>query len=279
MRLAQRRDQCRVVIRGIGLARDDRATPTTERQRDRDGDHAVMVSICNVLLPSDPRSDRARQIRGHNQVDGAMPKMDGLQDAVAVLAGEQSLECCLHQLLDRGCRNAVQFAISAPPPLNRRRHVVPVEPSRASTRVRRAHRLADCIEQSSSQHGTLGPTFCRDTAGHAVGRKMLLDALEQLSIDDRRVLALVDQVLVHDLAEVDAIAQEVEQRAATERRAAQFATAAGDMPFRQDPVAGKGGRETMDRSDRKVSLVDGANELCLGLVYLPPRREPYTKSH
>ena len=87
----------------------------------------------------------------------------------------------------------------------------------------RAHWLAYCVKKSPCQHRALGPALRIRVARNPVGGKMPLHFIEQPRIDDGLVLALVDQVLVHDLSEVDPVAQQVEQRAAAERGPAQFA--------------------------------------------------------
>ena len=98
--------------------------------------------------------------------------------------------------------------------------------------MRGAHWFAPFIEHTSSEHGTLGPAVRSHCATDPVGGKMLLHALEQLGVDDRQMLALVDQFLVHDLAEVDPVAQQVEQRAAAKGCSAQFTSAASDVALR-----------------------------------------------
>ena len=146
--------------------------------------------------------------------------------------------------------------------------------------MRRAHQLAERIEQSSREHRPLSPPIQSTTAVNPVGGKVLLDALEQLDVDDRRVFTLVDQVLVHDLAEVDAIAQEVEQRAATEMGSAKNAAVAGHMALRHDPIVGKRSRQPVDRTDCEVPLKEALSGQCgrIRMVVLARADEPQIQS-
>ena len=62
-------------------------------------------------------------------------------------------------------------------------------------------------------------------------RKKLLHLIEQLGLDNGQMLALVHELLVHDLPEVNPVAQQMKQRTAAERRSAQRTATAGDVPL------------------------------------------------
>jgi hypothetical protein len=70
-----------------------------------------------------------------------------------------------------------------------------------------------------------------------LGIEPSLHAGEQLGIDDRFVLAFMNETLVNDLAAMDPVAQEVEQRPAAERQSAHGPAFGGYVELGEDPAA------------------------------------------
>src|SRR5437763_15200586 len=63
-----------------------------------------------------------------------------------------------------------------------------------------------------------------------LSRELLLDCIKELSIQDRWLLARQNFALVFDLADIEPIAQEIEQRSALEQNAAADSTGC-EQPF------------------------------------------------
>src|SRR5262245_53950834 len=85
-------------------------------------------------------------------------------------------------------------------------------------RMGRDHGVAGSIEQDPLQGSVaLGPR--RDVMGSLLGQSAL-HGLKQVAVDQWRLRARADLTLIEDLADVEAIAQEVEQGALREGHAA-----------------------------------------------------------
>src|SRR5882724_11423773 len=83
--------------------------------------------------------------------------------------------------------------------------------------MRRRHAVACVIEQQSGQQVV---ACVPDTApGGPLIRKLLLDRIEQGALHDRWLLAGQDLALVFDLADIEPVAEQVEQRSPLERDA------------------------------------------------------------
>src|SRR5262249_58677845 len=97
------------------------------------------------------------------------------------------------------------------------RHVISISHALLG-RMGRNHGVAGSIEQDPLQGSVaLGPR--RDVMGSLLGQSPL-HGLKQLAVEQRRLRAQADLTLIEDLADVEAIAQEVEQGALREGHAA-----------------------------------------------------------
>src|SRR5438552_13603950 len=97
------------------------------------------------------------------------------------------------------------------PPLGCRAHVIAVAPVAVLGRMGRRHRAATShAMQQSLQHSTTVAAR-RPSAGTAVLLQEDLHLVPKSRIDDGRVLALVDLMLVSDLAYVQEIGEQVVQ--------------------------------------------------------------------
>ena len=83
--------------------------------------------------------------------------------------------------------------------------------------VRRRHAVSGIIVKPAHQQG---PGSCSRRPPAMLGGELLLDRLEQLTIENRRMLAETDLTSMHDLADVEAVAQEIRKGTARERDAA-----------------------------------------------------------
>jgi len=77
------------------------------------------------------------------------------------------------------------------------------------------HAMAGIVEQQSCQQ-VVGFVAC-DGAMGPLGERFLPDRLKQRGVHDRRLLTGKDLVLAFDLADIEAISQQVVQRATPER--------------------------------------------------------------
>ena len=105
---------------------------------------------------------------------------------------------------------------------------------------------------------------CRVTS--CVGIELRLYRLEQRGVDDRRVKAIVNLVLVHDQPEIDAVAQQLEQRAATEGLAADGPAGARRSLLGANTARVEPALQRMHRAQLEIGVEDRANRSGFGLV-------------
>ena len=80
------------------------------------------------------------------------------------------------------------------------------------------HAVAGIVEQQARQE-MVGFGFGVIAVGPLIG-ELLLNCIKKCAVHDRWLLAGQDLVLVFDLADIEAVAQQIEQRAAVEENAA-----------------------------------------------------------
>jgi hypothetical protein len=93
--------------------------------------------------------------------------------------------------------------------------------------------------------------------------KPLLNSLEPIPIEDRWMLARADLALEADLADVEAIAQEIGERASGEGDAADGAPIGEMADLGDDPVLTKVRQEEPDAAEVEVAPEDSADPLSL----------------
>ena len=97
------------------------------------------------------------------------------------------------------------------------RYVIAV-PRRALPAVTRAHAVAAVIKDASCQKGYRARP--RRAIAAALLHQLSLNGLEQVTIEDRRMLCWTDLALEDDLADIEPVAQEIGERASGEGDAA-----------------------------------------------------------
>lgn len=129
----------------------------------------------------------------------------------------------------------------------------------------RRHQLPVRIKDASGERRARDGGSARPGALD-IGIELPLHSVEQILIDDGRVHPRMCFVLVDDHPEVHAIAQEVEQRAATERLIADRPATGGDPLLRADALSVQRRPQFMNRAQLEVPLEDLAHEVGLGWV-------------
>jgi len=105
--------------------------------------------------------------------------------------------------------------------LERGGHIVAIEPARAALRKGRTHRLASGIEQLGRKRRLGHPGLGRHTVSPGLRIKQGAHALKQVGAKDGIMFAFVDRAAMNNLAQIDAVAQQMKQGAAAERLAAE----------------------------------------------------------
>ncbi len=122
----------------------------------------------------------------------------------------------------------------------------------------RRHAIAPAVEDAAGEDGlALGSEPLRV----GVGGKLLLHGLEGGAVDDGLMLAGIDLASVLDLADINAVVQQVVDGTRTEGYAAYPATRARDADGRGDASLAKLGEERRGRAKLKVEAEDGADPL------------------
>src|SRR5262249_51364285 len=93
------------------------------------------------------------------------------------------------------------------------RHVIAI-PNAGLGRMRRRHAVTRVIEQQSVQR--MVACIADAGPGGPLIRKLLLNRIEQGALHDRGLFAGQDVALIPDLTDIEAIAQEIEQRSPLE---------------------------------------------------------------
>ena len=91
-------------------------------------------------------------------------------------------------------------------------------PRRPLAAVARAHAIAAVIEDATHQQGVR--TCPGDTIAIALLSKLLLDGLEQVRVENWRMLCGADLAFEDDLSDIEPVAQEISERASGEGNAA-----------------------------------------------------------
>src|SRR5215475_7915208 len=106
----------------------------------------------------------------------------------------------------------------------------------------------------------LGPR--RDVMGSLLGQSPL-HGLKQLAVDQRRLRARADLIFIENLADVEAIAQEVEQGALREGHAAARAAVRQLADLCLDIALAKLEHQPVDAAEREIPTKDRADPLSL----------------
>src|SRR5258707_13586608 len=86
--------------------------------------------------------------------------------------------------------------------------------------------------------------------------ELLLNCIKKLPFHDGWLLTGQDLALVFDLADIEPVAQQIEQRAAFERNAAVGNTGCAQSYFRSDVFVFEVSRQRIDSAEFEVSPVD-----------------------
>ena len=86
--------------------------------------------------------------------------------------------------------------------------------------------------------------------------ELLLNCIKKLPLHDRRLLAGQDFTLVFDLADIEPVAQQIEQRAAFEGNAAMGRTGCAQSCLCSDVLVFEVSRQRIDTAEFQVSAVD-----------------------
>ena len=97
----------------------------------------------------------------------------------------------------------------------------------------RRHAIAVGVEQHGGEQARLASACAGVTLG-GIGGELRLDCIPQRLVDDRRMFAGMGLSLVSDLTAIEAVLQDVIQRAAREWLAANAATRSGGPRFALD---------------------------------------------
>ena len=136
----------------------------------------------------------------------------GRRDWPLSLGDEMRIERFEDDVLDLGCGNAGHRSDVSRPGLSmqaRQRHIIAIADAGLG-RMGRHHAVTGVIEQQSGQQVVAGVPD--PGPGGPLIRELLLDRIEQGALQDRRLLAGQDVALVSDLADIEAVAQQIEQR-------------------------------------------------------------------
>ena len=129
----------------------------------------------------------------------------------------------------------------------------------------RTHGLAVDIEDPPGERCAGDPAAVGVvTAG--VGIELGLHGVEHGGFDDCRMAPWVSLVLVHDQAEIGAVAQQVKQRAAAEGQASHHPAAAGRAALGSNPACIKPALQHRHRTQFKIGLEYRAHGRGFGFV-------------
>jgi hypothetical protein len=148
-------------------------------------------------------------------------------DQLAIRKGAQQLRstrCCkvpadpiAHEGLDLRGRHASDAACIGLAILQKRmRHIIPVTHA-AFVRMRRAHAVAAVIKKAASHKGGRAPEL--HVAGNGIGGAFRLHGFEQLTGEDRLMLAAMHLASIDDLADVEPVLEQMCQRSHAEANA------------------------------------------------------------
>jgi hypothetical protein len=120
--------------------------------------------------------------------------------------------------------------------------------------VGRDHAVPRIVVQQAGQE-MVGFGFGVISVRPSVG-ELLLNCIKELPIHDRWLLAGQDFALVFDLADIELVAQQIEQRAAFEGNTAMGCTGGAQSYFRSDVFVSEIPHQLIDSAEFEVSPVD-----------------------
>jgi hypothetical protein len=123
------------------------------------------------------------------------------------------------------------------------------------------HAVAGIVVQQARQE-MVGFGFGVISVRPLIG-ELLLNCIKKLPIHDRGLLAGQDFALVFDLADIEPVAQQIEQRSAFERNAAVGRTGCAQSYFRSDVFVFEVSRQRIDSAEFEVSPVDQPDPLSM----------------
>src|SRR6187549_1092024 len=128
----------------------------------------------------------------------------------------------------------------------------------------RAHAIAAIVEDTADQQG-LGLHPCGFVTVHLFAQ-LDVDGLEEVPIDNGRLLALEDLTLERHVSNIEAIAEQMGERSARERDAA-YGLPGLERPYLGDdaPLA-QVGHEQIEAAEFEVAAEDGSDRLCFRLI-------------
>jgi hypothetical protein len=127
----------------------------------------------------------------------------------------------------------------------------------------RAHAVAAVVEDAADQQSA---GVCPSCIALALLSKFLLNGIKQVSIEDRRVFCGADLAFEHDLSDVEAVAQEIGERAPCERNATYGSTIGERAGLGDDFALSKVNQEQPDAAEVEVAPEDGADPFGLFLL-------------
>ena len=128
----------------------------------------------------------------------------------------------------------------------------------------RAHAVAAVIEDAAGQQGLgvhpCGPMICR------LLTQLGLDGVEQVPIENGGLFAIEDLTLEWHLTDIEAIAQEVGERAAGERNAADDLSGLQRANLGDDALFAQVGHQQVEAAKLEITAEDNAHPVRLKLV-------------
>ena len=128
----------------------------------------------------------------------------------------------------------------------------------------RADAIAAAIEDTADQQG-LGLHPCSFVTIHLF-TQLGLDGLEQVPIDNGRLLALEDLTLKRHVSDIEAIAKQMGERSARERDAAYGVPDLKRPHLGDDAPHAQVGHEQIEAAELEIAAEDGSDRLCFRLI-------------
>src|SRR6478672_9551726 len=168
------------------------------------------------------------------------------------------------QRLDVGCRHAAHRSGALGGAMEKGGGQVVSVLAAALADMARAHAIAAVIEDAASQQGLgvhpCGPMICRLLA------QLGLDGVEQVPIENAGLFAIEDLTLEWHLTDIEAIAQEVGERPAAERNAADGLSGLQRANLGDDALFAQVGHQPVEAAKLEITAEDHAHPVRLRLV-------------